>query len=316
MKDEMQTSADVLMIRPLRFQGNPQTASSNRFQQASGCDEPRTAQGLALVEFDSLVASLRQAGVTVHVFEDTHEPHTPDSVFPNNWVTFHADGTAVLYPMLAQNRRDERRLDILEALSARGNFRISRVIDLTDHELDHKFLEGTGSLVLDRVNRLAYACISPRTDLDVLGDFAQRLDYDIVSFEANDKNGAPIYHTNVLMSVATRFAAVCSESIREDARASVVESLEKTGHQVLELSFAQMTAFAGNMLELRTSTGSSVVAMSNGAYQSLSGVQREFIKSHSGGILAVPIPTIETLGGGSVRCMLAEVALPRKEVAK
>lgn len=311
MKPEQQSVADVLMIRPVKFAGNLQTASSNRFQRLLGESEP-SHQVRALSEFESLVRALRGARVNVHDVDDTLEPHTPDSLFPNNWVSFHSDGTVVLYPMLALNRRDERREDILENLSVSRGFRIERVIDLTHHERDGKFLEGTGSLVLDRVNRIAFACISPRTDLDVLGDFAQRLDYDVVTFEATDAAGVAIYHTNVLMCIGTRFAAVCSPAIREDARASVLGALRHSGHAVLELSFEQMNAFAGNMLELKNTDGEPLVAMSTSAFQSLTNEQRNFIEQHAGPIVHAAIPTIETLGGGSVRCMLAEVALPRK----
>jgi hypothetical protein len=201
---------------------------------------------------------------------------------------------------------------VLEELSAARGFRISRVLDLTAHESHGKFLEGTGSLVLDRVHRLAYACVSPRTDLDVLGDFAQQLDYDVVAFEAVDAAGAAIYHTNVLMCVGTRFAAVCSACIREDERAAVVDALRTTGHAIVDLSMEQLAAFAGNMLELRSARAGGVVAMSTGARDSLSPQQRELIELHAGSIVAAPIPTIETLGGGSVRCMLAEIHLPRK----
>jgi hypothetical protein len=308
---EQQSAADVLMIRPARFAGNPQTSASNRFQLTSS----RTAdevQAAALREFDGLVAALRAAGVNVHVFEDTPQPHTPDSIFPNNWVSFHADGTVVLYPMLAENRRQERRNDLLEQLSARMGFRIARVIDLTHHERDGKYLEGTGSLVLDRVHRIAYACISPRTDLDVLGDFAQQLDYDVVAFEAADAAGVAIYHTNVLMYVGTRFAAVCSACIREDERAAVIDALRTTGHTMVDLSMEQLARFAGNMLELRSTQGDRIVAMSGCASDSLTSQQRELIEQQAGPIVCSGIPTIETLGGGSVRCMLAEIHLPKK----
>lgn len=308
---DLQSASDVLMIRPVRFIGNPQTSSSNAFQ--ARCDlSDEQAQERALQEFNALAAALQDAGVGVHIIGDTLEPHTPDSIFPNNWVSFHADGTAVLYPMMARNRRAERREDVLSELSAKHGFVIRRVIDLTPHERDEKFLEGTGSLVLDRVNRIAYACVSPRTDLDVLGDFSQQLDYDIVSFEAVDARGTPIYHTNVLMAVGARFAAVCAASIREDARSSVLDTLRASGRAVLDLSHDQMNAFAGNMIELRTARDTCVVAMSTRALESLIPAQRELIESHAGPILAVPIPTIETLGGGSVRCMLAEVGLPRR----
>jgi hypothetical protein len=259
-----------------------------------------------------LAAALTKAGVAVHTFDDTIEPHTPDSIFPNNWVSFHADGSVVLYPMLAENRRLERRLDLLEMLSARHGFHATRVIDLTRHEQAGRYLEGTGSLVLDRIHRIAYACVSPRTDLDVLGDFAQQLDYDIVAFEAHDAGGAAIYHTNVLMSVGERFAAVCADAIREDERAAVLDQLRGTGRAVVELSLEQMAAFAGNMLELGSSLTGAVVAMSERARDALTTAQRETLQSSSGPIVAAPIPTIEKLGGGSVRCMLAEVHLPRK----
>ncbi|HEY0681384.1 MAG TPA: arginine deiminase-related protein [Steroidobacter sp.] len=312
---DRQTAADVMMIRPVAFAGNPQTQPSNSFQQldSDGGTIDAASQAAALREFDALVGALRQAGVNVHVFDDTPEPHTPDSIFPNNWVSFHADGTVVLYPMLAENRRLERRLDLLEALSAKHGFYTSRVIDLTRHEHTGRYLEGTGSLVLDRIHRVAYACVSPRTDLDVLGDFAQQLDYDIVAFEALDAAGAPIYHTNVLMSVGERFAAVCLNAIREDEREGVVNQLRGTGRAIVELSLDQMNAFAGNMLELASSLTGSVVAMSQRARDALTAEQRATLEASSGPIVTAAIPTIERLGGGSVRCMLAELHLPSKK---
>lgn len=310
---DRQSAAAVMMIRPVAFAGNPQTRASNAFQQVDAGSEDAANQASALREFDALSVALEQAGVTVHTFEDTPDPHTPDSIFPNNWVSFHADGTVVLYPMLAENRRLERRLDLIEALSARHDFRVSRVIDLTRHEHTGRYLEGTGSLVLDRIHRVAYACVSPRTDLDVLGDFAQQLDYDIVAFEAHDANGKAIYHTNVLMSVGERFAAVCLNAIREDERDGVLSQLRGTGRAVVDLSLEQMNAFAGNMLELGSSLTGSVVAMSQQALDALTAEQRATLESSAGPIVAAPIPTIEKLGGGSVRCMLAELHLPNKK---
>jgi hypothetical protein len=310
---ELQSAADVLMIRPLQFAGNPQTAESNRFQLSAPHLSAAQVQAAAVQEFEALAEALRRAGVKVHAFDDTPQPHTPDSIFPNNWVSFHADGTVVLYPMLAENRRQERRGDLLETISSQLGFRIARVIDLTHHEGGGKYLEGTGSLVLDRVHRVAYACISPRTDLDVLGDFAQQLDYRLVAFEAVDSAGAPIYHTNVLMCVGARFAAICPDCIREDERQAVLEALRTTGHELVELSMAQLGAFAGNMLELQTTSGTPVVAMSLTARESLTPQQRATIEKFGGPIVAAPIPTIETLGGGSVRCMLAEIHLPKKK---
>jgi hypothetical protein len=309
---DQQIAPDVMMIRPVAFAGNPQTQASNSFQDRDAGAIDGANQAAALREFEGLAVALDKAGVTVHSFDDTLEPHTPDSIFPNNWVSFHADGTVVLYPMMAENRRLERRLDVIEALSAKHGFRASRVIDLTRHEQTGRYLEGTGSLVLDRVHRVAYACVSPRTDLDVLGDFAQQLDYDIVAFEALDANGAAIYHTNVLMSVGERFAAVCTSAIREDERAAVLDTLQKSGRAIVELTLEQMASFAGNMLELGSSRTGSVIAMSERARDVLTPEQRKTLESSTGAIVATAIPTIERLGGGSVRCMLAEVHLPKK----
>jgi hypothetical protein len=311
MGNERQSASDVLMIRPVRFTGNVETSASNRFQDTTAQIPVERAQAAAAQEFDALATALTDAGVSVHVFPDTPEPHTPDSIFPNNWMSFHADGSVVLYPMLAENRRRERRTELLETLSVERGFRIARVLDLTPHEREGKFLEGTGSLVLDRVNRIAYACISPRTDMDVLGDFAQQLDYEVVAFEALDGAGAPIYHTNVLMCIGTQFAAICSACIREDERQDVVDALRTTGHEIVDLGLEQLVEFAGNMLELRSARGDRVVAMSKRALDSLSASQRAALE-RSGPIVAAAIPTIETLGGGSVRCMLAEIHLPRK----
>lgn len=308
---DSQTSAHVMMIRPVSFAGNVQTAASNRFQQLGGVGAADTVQQSALAEFDGLVNALRRAQVNVYVFEDTVEPHTPDSIFPNNWVSFHADGTVVLYPMLAPNRRQERRLELIEALHSSHGFHVSRTLDLTHREAEEKFLEGTGSLVLDRIRRIAYVCLSPRTDMDVLGEFAQRLDYEVVAFEAFDAGGAAIYHTNVLMSVGTRFAAICSECVEPARRAAVLDMLRSGGRVVLELSFAQMNQFAGNMLELSTGSGGTVVAMSQAAHDSLTAEQRAMLANAAGPIVSSAIPTIERLGGGSVRCMIAEVHLPR-----
>jgi hypothetical protein len=310
---EPQATRYVLMIRPAHFAGNPATAASNAFQ-ARATDSPAGVHAGALMEFEALAQALSQAGVEIFVFDDTLEPHKPDAIFPDNWVSFHADGTAVLFPMMAENRRCERRLELLERLTAMHEFYISRAVDLTAHERNGEFLEGAGSLVLDRVNRLAYACLSPRTHLGPLGDFAQRLDYQIVSFEACDANGVPVYHTNVLMSVGPRFAVVCSESIRDvERRDAVRRILTDTGHELIELSFAQMGNFAGNMLALETQAGAGLIAMSSSAWTSLERGQRSSLERH-GTIVTAPIPTIEHYGGGSVRCMLADIHLPRRKL--
>jgi hypothetical protein len=305
---ERQTTCDVLMIAPTRFCGNEQTSGSNRFQNLGGVQYD--AQARARKEFDNLDAVLSKSGVRVHRFQDTDDPHTPDSVFPNNWVSFHADGTAVLYPMLAQNRRFERRDDILQSLSVERGFRLKQCIDLTHCESENKFLEGTGSLVLDRVNRLAYACLSPRTNLDTLTEFAQLMNYDIIAFDALDQSGMPIYHTNVMLSIGRAFAVICAHSIVESRRAAVIDSLRSTGHTVIEITHPQMQSFAGNILELATIAGDSVIAMSERAAGAFTPSQRAQLENFSGAIITAPIPTIETLGGGSVRCMLAEIHLP------
>ena len=306
---ESQLASSVFMIRPVRFESNPQTAVSNRFQGKTD-ETPEQQNAAAISEFDGLVAALREKGVDVHVFEDTLEPHTPDSVFPNNWVSFHASGEVVLYPMEAENRRTERRRDIIDELAGGRGFQVSEIIDLSAHEQDGHYLEGTGSLVLDRVNRVAYACLSSRTQLDPLGDFAQRMDYDVVAFEAVDRKGVPIYHTNVLMNVGEELAVICAEAIsRPEQREAVLQRLRETGHEVLLLSYDQLEAFAGNMLELRSEDGGRLVAMSRQAFDALDGAQREAL-ARNGGVVTAPIDTIEASAGGSVRCMLAEIHLP------
>jgi hypothetical protein len=306
------------MIRPANFGFNPQTAASNAFQQSPAAPphEPADRRGaeiqaLALREFDRLADALERAGVAVMVAHDTDEPVKPDAIFPNNWVSFHADGTVVLYPMLAPNRRLERREDLVGEVVAAGGFRTARTVDLSDREQRGQYLEGTGSLVLDRARHVAYANISARTDLDALGDFAQQLDYDLVTFESADGAGRSVYHTNVMMSVGTGFAVVCAESIMDpDRREAVYSTLESGGREIIDITFAQMSAFAGNLLELAP-RGSKAIALSTTAWQSLDPGQRRRLESH-GLIVAADIPVIERYGGGGVRCMLAEIHLPRR----
>jgi hypothetical protein len=310
--EESQSAGAVLMVRPARFGYNPETAPSNAFQQTAA--EGLAAAALAASgadEFAAVADALRRAGITVFVADDSAEPHKPDAVFPNNWVSFHADGTVVLYPMLAPNRRAERREEIIEQVWREGGFTIARRIDLSYREAEGRYLEGTGSLVLDRVAHIAYACLSPRTDLGVLGEFAQRLDYELVSFEARDPQARAIYHTNVLLAIGAEFAVVCADAIENPAqRESVLSRLRGTGHEIVAISVEQMRRFAGNLLELKGARGN-VIALSQTAWQSLAAAQHSALARH-GTIVAVPIPTIEQLGGGSVRCMLAEVHLPTR----
>ena len=307
---EAQLASRVLMIRPVRFESNPLTAPSNRFQGKSDL-QPDEQQAAALKEFDGLVQALRSAGIEVIVVEDTTEPHTPDSIFPNNWISLHADGRVVLYPMEAMNRRTERRADIIEYLNEQLGFQVTEVVDLTEHEQAGHYLEGTGSMVLDRVNRIAYACLSSRTHFDPLGDFAQRMNYEVVTFDAVDSDGVPIYHTNVLMNVGEQIAVICDEAIaRQEQREAVLRQLRDTGHEVISLTYEQLAAFAGNMLELKNASGERIVAMSQQACASLEEQQLAVLKTN-GKIISVPIDTIENSAGGSVRCMLAEVHLPK-----
>jgi len=309
---DSQLASSVLMIRPTCFYGNPLTATSNRFQvktNASIADQLKNA----LEEFELFTIALKKCGVEVIEFNDTEEPPKPDAIFPNNWVSFHADGTVVLYPMEAVNRRTERRHDIIDQLVANYNFRVSKVFDLSYHEKDGHYLEGTGSLVLDRANRIAYACISSRTHLDVLGDFSQRMSFTIVAFNAVDQNDIPIYHTNVLMCIGNSLAVICGKAIpNSDERNAVFESLKRTGHEIVVLTIDQMNAFAGNMLELTTSSGKNIIVMSQRAKNSLTKEQILRIEEKTR-ILSVPIDTIESIAGGSVRCMMAEIYLPRKK---
>jgi len=307
--NDPQLASTVMMIRPAGFESNPLTAASNRFQGKSPL-APDVQHATALREFDGLVDNLRNAGIEVIVIDDTPEPHTPDAIFPNNWISMHADGRVVIYPMEAENRRTERRDDVIDYLVSDGGRLVSEVIDLSDHEANGHFLEGTGSMVLDRANRIAYACVATRTHLDPLGDFAQRMGYDVVAFDAVDSNGVQIYHTNVLMNVGEKLAVICDEAIpRADQREAVLARLRETGHEVVHLSYEQLDAFAGNMLELRNDKGERVIAMSQTAYNSLNEEQRA-TPTANGRVISAAIDTIESSAGGSVRCMLAEVHLP------
>ncbi len=299
------------MVRPASFGFNPQTAASNAFQHVAVSASEIETQGLALKEFEDLAKALQRAGAEVLIAPDTSVPVKPDAIFPNNWVSFHFDGTVALYPMLAPNRRWERREDVLEQVVREGGFRVLRTFDLSHREAEGKFLEGTGSLVLDRPHRVAYACLSPRTDLDVLGEFAQLLDYDLVTFEAHGIAGQPVYHTNVVMAIGTRFAVVCGEAIRQPLhRDAVFNKLRAAGHDIVDISLRQMHEFAGNLLELAP-PGGPLVALSTTAWESLWPAQRRMLESHAE-VVPVAIPTIERVGGGGVRCMLAEIHLPKR----
>jgi hypothetical protein len=304
----VQCADAVLMVRPAAFGWNPQTAGSNRFQASPS--PAADVQPHALAEFDRLAAALAAAGVEVHAFDDRREPRCPDAVFPNNWVSLHADGTAVLYPMLAPNRRLERRPELLRELVARGGFRVQRLLDLTHHEVAGRFLEGTGSVVFDHACRTAYVCLSPRSDAAVLRELCGELCYEPVAFHAAGSDGTPVYHTNVMLSIGSRFALVCAGAIAAGERGALLERLG-VGRQLVIIDTHQMSGFAGNLLELAGRTGRRVLAVSQRGLASLAPGQRAALVASVDEVVAVPVPTIEDAGGGSVRCMLAEVFLPR-----
>lgn len=294
------------MIRPVNFGFNEETAVSNAFQNRNA--EKNGVQEKALAEFDSMVNMLRENGVDVRVIEDTPQPYTPDSIFPNNWVSFHADGNIFLYPMQAENRRLERREDIISRLE--DTFKVNRIEDLSRFEAGGKYLEGTGSMVLDRENKIAYACISPRTDPDVLNLFCGQEGYRPVCFDAADERGIAIYHTNVLMCIGSRFAVICMDSIsNQNEKAVVSKSLISAGKKIIEISFNQMNHFAGNMLEVKNEAGETIIVMSQSAFNSLNDQQKATLEKF-GKLVYSDITTIETNGGGSARCMMAEVHLP------
>ena len=304
--NDPQSTSHILMIRPVNFGFNEQTAGSNAFQIRDAKDDD--ANRKAQTEFDGMVNALCGDGVDVTVIDDTPEPYTPDSIFPNNWVSFHADGEVYLYPMQAENRRLERREDIIAKLEDR--FSVKHVIDLSRFEQENKFLEGTGSMVPDRENKIAYACISPRTDRDVLDLFCEHAGYRPVTFDAVDEKGQAIYHTNVLMCVGTGFAVICLDSIpNPDEKLVVKESLSLTKKEIIDISFGQMNHFAGNMLEVKNSAGDTLIVMSQSAFDALLDEQKQILKKY-GKLVHADIGTIETLGGGSARCMMAEVHLP------
>lgn len=296
------------MIRPARFAFNPDTAANNRFQQAPL--DPQAASAKALEEFDGYVDSLRQHGVEVLVVQDTPEPHTPDSIFPNNWWSSHADGSLVLYPMQGENRRLERGKGVLQVLEER--FAIQRTVDLTPLEQHNLFLEGTGSMVLDREHRISYACHSGRTHEQALRQFAEQLDYQLCLFHAVDRQQAPIYHSNVMMNVGRQLAVACLDALpHADERQALERSLRDTGKELLALGFDQLERFAGNMLEVHDRDGQPLLVMSRSAWGSLDAGQRRQVQRHSRP-LVVNIDHIERIGGGSARCMLAEVHLPSR----
>lgn len=310
MSGEPQCADALLLVRPATFASNAQTAATNAFQGAPPVGVARDGVREAVLhEFDQMAALLAD-DLRVHVIADTPEPAKPDAVFPNNWFSTHADGTLVLYPMLAPNRRLERRPEIVDALLAAGPYRVTRTVDLTHFEREGQYLEGTGSLLLDRAERVAYVCRSPRAHAAPLAAFARALDYEVLAFDAQGADGSAVYHTNVLMWIGERIALVCADAIGDtEERRRVLARLERA-HEVVTIDVRQMHEFAGNMLAVRTSRGEPALEMSHRAYHALADAQRRRLHAHFRWLDAHPVYTIERLGGGSVRCMLAEIFLP------
>lgn len=309
-----QTTNNILMIRPATFRLNEETAVNNYYQKESERLAKQDANQLAQQEFDQLVTVLRNAGVNVIVFDDDGSQDTPDSLFPNNWISFHEEGDVALYPMFAENRRRERREEVFDLLEEKG-FVIDDVIDYTLAEDEGYFLEGTGSLVLDRVNKVAYCALSPRAEEELVIEFCEDFEYTPVIFTAYQtvaEKRLPIYHTNVMMCIAKDFAVICLDSIDDKSeRKNVLKHLKESGKQVIEITEKQVNQFAGNMLEVCDVKGNSITVMSKAAIDSLSQEQVSVIKKYSK-IVSSNLSTIETLGGGSARCMMAEVFLDKK----
>lgn len=301
------------MIEPIAFGFNEETAADNVFQKNDAVP-PEQIQKQALAEFQLLKSKLERAGIEVITVRDTPHPHTPDSIFPNNWISLHEDGTAALYPMYAPSRRTERREDILDILEENG-FIINEIQDYSNAENENIFLEGTGSMVLDRKNKIAYAAVSERTNEELFIEFCEDFEYDPILFHASQNIGeeeVPIYHTNVLMSVGENFALICFNLIKDlKERKLVSDFLRVSGKKIIPLSEEQINCFAGNALEVATKSGEQYLVMSNTAYQSLNIGQIDTIEKHCK-LLVADLSTIERYGGGSARCMLAEVFLPRK----
>ena len=303
----MQTTSHLLMIKPVAFDFNAETAVNNAFQQQGSNDH---AQEKAEAEFDGFVQKLTAAGVDVTVIQDTEVPHTPDSIFPNNWISFHQDGTIVLYPMFAVNRRAERKQHVLELIDSK--FILKQTIDFSAKENEHLFLEGTGSMVLDRENKIAYACLSPRTNKTVLEEWCRQMSYTPCSFYSVDETGDEIYHTNVMMCVADEYAVICLNSIADAAeRKQVVDTIINSGKKIIEISYSQMNRFAGNMLQVHNNKADKFLVMSSQAYRSLNANQIKELETYNP-IIHSDLTTIETNGGGSARCMMAEVFLPER----
>lgn len=300
----MPATSTILMIRPAAFGFNEQTAANNFFQNQPSISK-ETLQQKVLEEFDNMAQLLVEQDIEVLVIEDTPEPPKPDAIFPNNWLCTLPAGTIAVFPMYAANRRIEKRDDILQWLTE--NYKVTGVEDWSEYEAEGRFLEGTGSMVMDHDNKIIYACRSERTDTVVLEKFAKAHGYNAIAFNASDSKGRPVYHTNVMMCIGGRFAVICTDAITDETeRIAVTQLLESTGHDLIQISLQQMHAFSGNMLQLKNIRGEDFIVMSTSAWNSLTGQQRTRLQSFAKP-LVINIPTIEQVEGGSVRCMIAEI---------
>ncbi len=311
----MPIASCILMIRPAAFGYNEETADSNFFQHKPSNLPNRqagnqTIQQSAVEEFDSMVNLLRSHGIDVIVFDDSAEPPKLDAVFPNNWLSTSPDGIISVFPMYAANRRAEKRDDILKWLNE--NFKVKDIQDWSEFEAEGRFLEGTGSMVMDHDHKMIYAAVSVRTNLSVLEKFAAANGYQAIVFLATDKNGNPVYHTNVVMTLGENFAVLCEEAIEEEWELIAVRQLlESTSHTIIPITREQIHAFAGNMLQIQNSKGEKFLLLSKTAFDSLRKEQKQMLEAYCK-LLPIPIPTIENTEGGSVRCMMAEIFFERK----
>ena len=306
----MQITDTLLMVRPVSFRANEETAATNFFQSNNTKTDPRSIQQAALKEFDNMVDLLRQNGINVLVIDDTPTPVKPSAAFPNNWLSTSPEGIISVFPIYAPNRRPEKRDDILKILAEK--FIVKDLQDWSEFEAEGKFLEGTGSMVIDHENKVIYTCYSPRTDISILEKFANANNYRAIIFLAIDNNGQPVYHTNVMMMLGEDFAILCEEAIEEEWELIAVRQLlESSGHEVIRISKEQMHAFAGNMLQVKNNKGEKFLVMSQTAFDSLNDEQKEELSARNT-LLPIPIQIIEQTEGGSVRCMIAEIFLEKK----
>jgi hypothetical protein len=297
------------MVRPEHFGFNPQTAASNAFQADEIVVSNSEIRKNAIAQFDAFVKNLRAHGIEVHVFHSPKHKKLPDAVFPNNWVTFHQDGTVVLYPMLAENRRLERRLDVIDKIGE--TFTISVVVDLSVEEVNGLILEGSGSIVFDHISKIAYANESPRTNKILFDRICNKLGYKGVFFNATDSDGIDIFHTNVMMMIGEGYCVICTQSIKETQQEQVLDSLKNSGLEVIEITREQMGDFAGNMIQLQNQNGKKYLIMSETAFLCLDNQQKEILLKYND-IIHSDVSTIELVGGGSARCMIAGIHLPRR----